>query len=496
MSQFPFDNPIRAAQGARASKLARARELIRARKFPESLALLEPVLRIDPSNDELLLLTAMTYLEMGRFDQAAALCTRALSGTRKFDAYMMRAGALRGLGKTDEALSDYHRAEQIVPGHPEMAASIVTTLEQAGRFAEAQNALEAAMKQSGGKVMPPALASEQAKLLVHAGKLQEAVAVIDSVELPQSQRGTPFHLGLLFLRAKACDKAGNYAEAWKSAQEAHSVSRVAFDPSLLVRLTDMLIGFWTPDRVRQLGDSGVTDATPVFISGMPRSGTTLADQIIHAHPSGAGVGELNLLEVYAAGVEEVLHLGKGPSGAASQGRCAEVAGSYLRQIRMMAPGAERVSNKALGNTRFLPHLARTFPATRIIHMVRDPRDIAVSCFLGAFNSARVPWVARPDWVALAWKESERLMAHWQGVLALPVLRMRYETLVSEGEVAIRKLVEHVGLTWDPAVLNFHGAQRTVKTLSYDQVNKPLYTTSAGRWQNYQPFLQDVDWPAL
>jgi hypothetical protein len=324
--------------------------------------------------------------------------------------------------------------------------------------------------------------------------LDEAVAVIDSIDLPQSQKGTPFHLGLLFLRAKACDKAGRYADAWQSAQEAHSASRISFDPSLLVRLTDKLIEFWTPERVRQLGDSGVPDATPVFITGMPRSGTTLADQIIHAHPLGAGVGELNLLEVYAAGVEEVLHLGKGPAGAASEGRCAETAGAYLRHIRMVAPGADRVSNKALGNIRFLPHLARTFPATRFIHMVRDPRDIAVSCFLGAFNGARLPWVARPEWVVIAWRESERLMAHWQAVLATPVLRMRYETLVSEGEVAIRRLVEHAGLGWDPAVMNFHGAQRTVNTLSYDQVNKPLYATSAGRWQNYQPFLTGIEWP--
>jgi hypothetical protein len=218
----------------------------------------------------------------------------------------------------------------------------------------------------------------------------------------------------------------------------------------------------------------------------------LTDQLIHAHPKGAGVGELNTLEVFSATAEQALASSARGVGTAQY---ASAAKGYLRQVRAEAPQAERISNKALGNIRFMPHLAMLFPATRVIHCMRDPRDIAVSCVLGAFNSTRTPWVARPEWVAHAWGESERLMSHWQGVLDVPFLRLEYEQMVESGVPEFKRIIEFLGLAWDERVTQFHSSKRTVRTLSYDQVNKPLYSAAAGRWKHYESQLAGVRWPA-
>lgn len=493
VTQFPFDKHVNVASGGRAAKLNRIRDLVRAWQLPQALAAVEPLLKVDPRDPQLLHLAAVVHLQMARFDQAVALSTRALTVSRTFDTFILRAEALRGLGRTDEALADFEQAAKIAPIHAEVVPSLASTLEQAGRFTEAQRVLDDAMARL--KLAPSALPlgwqMEQAKLHMHAGEFAKAIGALDSIRFPQAALGTPPHLNLLFMRAKVFDKAGDYSKAWNAALEAHAASKVRFDPAEMSRVTDRAVEFWTRQRLQELGSSGDADPTAIFIAGMPRSGTSLTDQLIHAHPRGAGVGELNTLEVFSANAEQVL--ASNPRGVGAS-QYASTAKDYLRQVRSLAPQADRISNKALGNIRFMPHLAMLFPATRVVHCMRDPRDIAVSVVLGAFNSTRTPWVARPEWVAHAWGESDRLMSHWQGVLDVPFLRFEYEQMVESGEPQFRRLMEFIGLPWDDRVTQFHSSKRTVRTLSYDQVNKPLYSAAAGRWKNYEPQLRDIKWP--
>jgi hypothetical protein len=293
----------------------------------------------------------------------------------------------------------------------------------------------------------------------------------------------PF-LMLLFLRAKALDRMGRFDEAWESAMRAHRSRTLSFDPDALARATDEAIAWWTKDRVIEIGDSGLASELPVFVAGMPRSGTSLVDQIIDAHPDAKGVGELDSVERWAEA-----------AGLRAPSDHARVARAYVDEIQRLAPSAKRIVNKALGNTRILGHLARLFPGTRIVHLARDPRDVAVSCVLGAFGAERYPWTTRPEWVAVAWRESERLMAHWRNVLRVPVHRLRYEELAAEGEPRMRGLFEFLGLPWNRQVLRFHESRRTVRTLSYDSVSRPLTSASVGRWRNYARALEGVDFPA-
>lgn len=494
-----------AAGGAgrgRAERVAAIRAALAAGRAREALDAALALARVDARNPEVLALAARAHLALGGHAQAVALATRALAAGDHPEPRHLRADALRALGRTDEAIADLERARALAPGAPAvqdaLGTALAAILEEAGRFDEARAAIApiVARHAESGAALPAKTAYEHAKLLSHAGDQAGAVAAIDAAIPATAAGSTPF-LMLLFLRAKALDRAGDHASAWESAARAQASRKVAFDPAAFVRANDAAIAWWTRERVAALGDSGLADATAVFVAGMPRSGTTLVDQIVAAHPSGAGVGELDELERFAADEDAAIAAGRAP---ADEKALARVARRYLDGVRALAPRATRIANKALGNARIAPHLARLFPATRTVHIERDPRDVAVSCFLGAFNAGRYPWTTRPEWCALAWRESRRMMAHWRAVLATPaspptVLEVRYERLVREGAPEMRRIVEFLGLPWDAGVERFHETRRTVRTLSYDQVSRPLYTGSIGRWRRFEAALAGVEWPA-
>jgi len=466
------------ARGGRAAKVDEARALFRAGRPADALAVIEPLVRIDPRNPELLALVARCRNALGQHAEAIAMATRSLAALDHPDALLVRGDSLRALGRTDEAVADLRRAIAHAPQSPDLRIALVAALEEAGRAAEARAELAPVLAQARpGAALPDRLAYEHAKLLVREGALDEAVRTIDAA-LPAARPGTTAFLMLLFLRAKALDRAGDFDAAWESAMRAQASRAVSFDPAELVRATDDAIAWWTPQRIAEIGDSGLRDETAVFVAGMPRSGTSLVDQIIDAHPEASGVGELDSLERWAEAA--------GLSAPSDHGR---VARQYLETVRRLAPGSRRIVNKALGNTRILGHLARAFPATRIVHLVRDPRDVAVSCVMGAFGAARYPWTTRPEWVAVAWRESERLMDHWKRVLRVPIHTLAYEDLATEGEPRMRALIEFLGLAWDARVTRFHESRRTVRTLSYDQVSRPLHASSVGRWRNYAKALE-------
>jgi hypothetical protein len=362
---------------------------------------------------------------------------------------------------------------------------LVTTLEEAGRVDEARARLGAlATSDPAATDSDPRAAYEVAKLELHDGRFDAAVARIDAAR-PAAEPGSIASTMLLHLRAKALDRAGRYDEAWSSAMQSHVDRGIRFDPASLLQATDALTTKWTRDALRAEHGEGIDDPLPVFIAGMPRSGTSLVDQVIHAHPQAAGVGELETLERWAESI--------GVPGRRHESGL-RVGARYVADLRRLAPGAVRVANKALGNAGVLGHLASVFPRAALVDVVRDPRDVAVSCFFGTFNAVRFPWTARPEWVAAAWIASRRMMEHWERVVPQPILRVRYEDLAARGQPELERLIAHLGLPWDAAVTAFHATRRTVRTLSYDQVSKPLYTSSIGRWRHYERHLAGIDWP--
>jgi hypothetical protein len=350
--------------------------------------------------------------------------------------------------------------------------------------------------QAKNQPLPHHLRYERAKLLVAAKDYDGAIEIIDrlggEVDTPHKLRSPVWHL-----KAKALDRAGRYREAFEAAKAGNEYDQKPFDPVEYERQTTAIIETWSKENIERFPRSTCESEVPVFIAGMPRSGTSLLDQIIHAHPLGAGVGELDTIERFAYLASEAYNpdapAGK-RFGSLNAFKWTRAAQDYLREVTKMSPGATRIANKTIANTRIAGVISRLFPNTRIIHIRRDPRDVALSCYMGSFNNDILPWTTRLDWVACAYEQSERLMAHWKGVLDVPILEVRYEELVADPATQLPRVIEFLGLPWDEACRDFYKTKRTLRTLSYDQVNRPLYTTSAGRHENYAEQFEGVDFP--
>lgn len=236
------------------------------------------------------------------------------------------------------------------------------------------------------------------------------------------------------------------------------------------------------------GPRGSESQQPIFIVGMPRSGTTLTEQILASHPSVFGAGELPDLPRILKGLRPGY-----PAQVADfdSVRLAAVANEYLDGLRARAPAdARRVTDKLPLNFIHLGMIATLFPRAHIIHCRRDPMDVGLSCLIEQFDMDGDYTTCLEDFGDY-FLQYERLMAHWRVVLPITMHEQCYEDLVAQPETSARALIESCGLEWDPMCLNFQQLERTVRTPSRWQVRQPIYLHSVGRWRNYAHQMQPL-----
>ena len=477
------------------------RERLGSSRNAEALEPLKNLPRRLESDPEILFLKALALERLGRRPMAIAAAERSVQAMEHADPMLVLVRCHRVMGHTEEALRWCDRAERKLPGDETVAFLRAGTLEEAGQFDDATAVMEPYVRkyEALGRPLPMGLKLEWSKLLVHQKRFDDAIALIDeSVAVPDVVPDVVTQQ--LHLKAKACDRQSEYADAWDAAGQANEISRVEFDPDLYEEQVSALIDNWSAERMAAFPISLCMSETPVFIAGMPRSGTSLIDQIIDAHPRGAGVGELAQIEAFAQHLAMAYNADLDPPDCfgrfRSDHRWTKVAKDYDREIgKLASPGAERIVNKALGNNKLVGLIARLFPRTRVIHAMRDPRDVAISCYMGGFNNNLHAWTTRVEWAARAWEQSQRMMDHWKATLDIPILDVHYERLVSDPDTEFPRLIEFLGLEWDDRCREFYKSRRTVRTLSYDQVNRPLYTSSVSRHMNYQAMLEGIDFPA-
>jgi hypothetical protein len=244
-------------------------------------------------------------------------------------------------------------------------------------------------------------------------------------------------------------------------------------------------------NAERVGGGGDPSEKPVFIVGLPRSGTTLVEQILASHPRVHGAGELTTLEALL-----IERLGPALSPLArvqgfaslTPGDLAALGGAYARTTAAMAPGSLRVTDKMPSNFRLLGLIRLMLPNARIIHCRRDPLDTGLSCYATLFTRGQ-PFTYDLREFGLYHRAYERLMAHWRGLLPPErFLEVRYENVTGDLEGQARRLIDFCGLAWDDACLAFHQTRRPVRTASVDQVRRPLYRSSVARWKLYEAQL--------
>lgn len=249
---------------------------------------------------------------------------------------------------------------------------------------------------------------------------------------------------------------------------------------------------FTPEFFEKTKGWGLENEAPVFIVGMPRSGTTLLEQILGSHPKMFGAGELPVTKEIFDQLPKWMNMQAAPSVCVPHmtPEIVQRAGKeHLARIRALDGTADRIVDKMPDNYMWLGFIAAVFPKAKIIYSKRDVHDIAVSCWITNFKQIR--WACDQDDIAGRIKNHLRVMDHWKKVLPIPVLDVEYEQTVEDLEGVARRMVEFCGLDWNPACLAFHESKRTVRTASLSQVRQPVYKKSVQRWKNYDEALKPL-----
>ena len=390
-----------------------------------------------------------------------------------------------GRGMVDEALKATAAAVELEPENPEFVRSRARVL-AAG---DPDAAWEIVRKLIAQTPMTAPLASLYGMLAGRYGEQSQALAAVERL---LAAGAGPAESSLNFVAAELLDRAGRYDEAFSHAAKANALDQAEpYDAKMQEGLTDRLIEYFTPDRVRSMPKASVRSDKPVFIVGMLRSGTSLVEQILASHPAAHGGGELAFMRDVWGRVLEMLR-----AGFDEYPKCLdhlqieqadELARDYLGPLVALKPEARRITDKMLFNFLHLGLISSLFPGARIIHCSRDPMDTCLSCFLTQFNYPH-PFKRNLTHLGHFYRQYEKLMAHWRTVIDLPMLHVSYEQLVASPETESRRMVEFLELPWDDHCLKFHESKRPCTTASVMQVRTPIYKTSVQRWRNYEKHL--------
>jgi tetratricopeptide (TPR) repeat protein len=403
--------------------------------------------------------------------------------------------ALRDLNRTREAIDCFRESLRLQPKFADAWTNLGLLVLSEGQSDEAQAAFQEALRLDPDN----AWALSGLGRLAAAGRYSFRDEELSRIEELAGERERPIRQqsGLYFTLARIHEKAGAYDLAFTNYRQANELLKEylqargeAYEPARHSRLVDGLIAVYNRAYFERVLSFGSDSDVPVFVVGMPRSGTTLAEQILASHPRVHGAGELQDIDHLVLGLARRLG---GPDkypkslGQLDQATVRAQAEEHLRRLRQRGGEAARVIDKMPLNFQHLGVIATLFPRARIVHCRRDRIDTCVSCYCQDF---RHPLPFGPDLAHLGhyYREYERLMAHLTQVLPLPIFELQYEELTADQEAVSRRLVEFCGLDWDERCLRFHQTARAVNTSNALQVRQPVYRSSVGRWKHYEAYL--------
>jgi tetratricopeptide (TPR) repeat protein len=460
-------------------------------RLDEALTWYHQALKLDPGSARIHGNLASLLAEREDREGAIASYEQALLlDSSLAEAYCGLGGVRHEQGRYDEAQQLYREALRRKPDLAAAHCALGSLLEELSDFDGARACFHEALRHDPR--LPGALAQLATML---RGKLPDddltaMRRLLDAPYFTDGQRAT-----LQFGLAQVSDARGDFAEAAEHLRIANGTTVVewrkrglAYDPAAHRHFVDRLIESFTPEFFERMRGLGHDSERPVFIVGLPRSGTTLTEQILARHPRVFGAGELPL------GRADFQLIGRNAGDTTSFARLAsldselarQVAEVHLDRLRELDECSDRVVDKLPDNYLYLGLLAALFPGAKFIHCRRDPRDIAVSCWMTNFRQIR--WSSDFDHIASRFEQYRRLIEHWRSVLPVPVLEVDYERTVADLEGTARRLVDWCGLDWDPACLEFHRGDRPVRTASVAQVRQPIYKRSVARWMSYEPAL--------
>jgi Flp pilus assembly protein TadD len=379
------------------------------------------------------------------------------------------------------------RALALAPADPQILINRACVLDLAGQPLAAWELVRSLVEQN----CPSARLGElYVNLADSVGHEREALVFIEGL-LATDTPAAPERRALHFGAARLLDRMARYDEAFAHAGAAHRVIPRPYDRRRVEMDVQRSIAYSTPQKLHDLPRASHHNRRPVFIVGMPRSGTSLLEQILASHPQVHGGGELPTLGPIAA---DAIAMDRECNGrfpecldSISQRMCDRMASNYLSQLDALNSSATYVTDKMPLNFIFMGLISMLFPECHVIHCVRDPMDTCLSCYMTGFT-AGFEFASDLTDLGHFYSGYSRYMEHWRVGLNFPMLTVRYEDVVQDLMGQVRRLLEFLDLPWDARCLNFHQSRRTVMTASRYQVRRPLYTSSVGRWKHYERHL--------
>jgi len=456
--------------------------LFKAERFKEARQWLQRALAKFPNAVSVRVNLANVLLALGEYSEARQLLEAVIgAGHRPIEALRSYSAVLSNAGEPEAALAALREVLTTCPGDTEAMVAKGNILLDQGKFAEARTFFEQALAIRPGMPLAWASLARASKMTAQDRPWLETAEGIIQRKLPLRQQIT-----LRFAMGKFCDDVGDFDQAfthYRCANELQKRIYEDYDPRAHRLLFDRLMALHSREAVNRRRAGANPSTLPVFIVGMPRSGTSLTEQIVASHPAIFGAGELLF---WGQQINRIQDAQQSPRHEPYP--LSDLAAAALDNLRRRAPHAARVTDKMPGNFQHLGLIHAVFPNARILHIQRHPIDTCLSIYFHGFND-RHAYATDLEWLAHYYREYHRLMAHWRAVLPPEVfIDVPYEALVDDPERWSRKMIEFLGLEWDARCLDFHLTERRVGTPSNWQVRQKIYKTSKERWRNYEKFV--------
>ena len=498
-------------------------------KMEDAVGLIRRSLEVNPANPDAVNHLGQAHISLGDYATAERCFRQALEyDSNHFHATNNLANCLRHAGDLEQALVLYEQAKEIEPRNPVCAFNYGITLNALGRPRDAIEWLTKATEFDAGNYLAhhhlgvlfeqlgefqDANANYLAALQFQPKYYESLAALLNSPEYEANEAqldaarealtlenlSADTRLRLEHALGKYFEKAHDYDIAFQHFRNSNEVQKAIAKPFNIdsyMSQFDKIIEFFTAEKIEQLAQFGSQDERPVFVVGLPRTGTSLTEQILSSHSAVHGAGELSYMRSIADRFENSVVKG-GRDGLASQEpsliqqSIEHLSQTYLRGLDSKSPeSSSRVVDKYPLNYVYMGLISILFPKAKIIHCQRQPLDVAISCYTVLFKLGN-DFTNDLTHFGLYYKEYRRLMAHWSTVLPTTFFELPYEDLISKPEVVTKKLIAFCDLPWEDECLQFEKNERMVLTPSNWQVRQKLYDSSVGRWQKYEKHLLEL-----
>ncbi len=470
--------------------LRKAQESTAMGRASEALNIYQSILKKKPDNVQALNLCGQLCVSLGRADEARRSLERAsrLQPTNP-NTWFYLSMAYRMMSQYSKGLEAIEKALRLRPSDPQYVASKAEMLISAGQFDQAESILTPLLS---SQAQNPLVLGVYGRLCSRQGKPKSAIDLIEAC-LQSAMHPAQVRAMLGYILAELYDRSGQYDKAMDAAHLANNAKGARFDPVAFEGVIDAIIAAWTRPYIATIPRPDISSDRTVILIGMPRSGLRVAEQLLGAHPDVYIAGEQPLLGQMVrefttqapAGLPVITNLR--PINAQVTNLHAT---TYLNAMKSLSPNARRVVDRQPLSFTSLGYFNVLFPGARVIHVTRDPLDTCLSCYLQSF-SGFLPYANNLNYIGHFYGQYRRLMDHWNRVLDVSMLEVSYESMVTDTEAQVRRMLDFIDLPFNAACLKSHEARRHAHAVGSELLLRPISAERVNHHRHYDKHLEPL-----